>query len=367
MKKLVLCALLFVAVVMYAEAPAGYYAAAEGKTNTTLRTALAGVIDGHKVVSYDNLKELYKYSDTKENDNDTRNMLIDIYSKCTYTPGSGYCGSKECGGGYNREHSVPKSWFNEASPMYSDAFHLYPTSCYVNSYRGNYALGECSGGSKCTTNGMTGALGRRGSCTYPGYSAVVYEPDDKYKGDLARTYFYMATRYADQCSKWSGGMFGSDNNGFKTWAINMLLEWHRADPVSEKEKIRNEAIFGNKKYNTGAYSQGNRNPFIDHPELAEYIWGNKKGEAWYSGETPIRTVTFRELAIYPNPATDFVTITTEVPEMHYAIVSLSGQVLSQGTVASGEALSLGDLANGMYLIRLQADDKTHVAKIVVNK
>ncbi len=270
-------ALLIVAAALCAQPSATYYSSANGQSGDALRTALMNIIDGHTVVSYDNLKELYKYSDTKENDADTRNMLIDIYSECTYTPGSAYCGSGSCGG-YNREHSVPKSWFNEASPMYSDAFHLYPTSCYVNSYRGNYALGECSGGEKCTSNGMTEALGRRGSCTYPGYSAVVYEPDDKYKGDLARTYFYMATRYADQCSSWSGGMFGSDNNGFQTWAINMLLEWHRADPVSEKEKIRNEAIFGNTKYNTGAYSQGNRNPFIDYPCLAEYIWGNKKGE-----------------------------------------------------------------------------------------
>ncbi len=278
MKKLNLFfSLLFVAAALCAQPSATYYSSANGQSGDALRTALMNIIDGHTVVSYDNLKELYKYSDTKENDADTRNMLIDIYSECTYTPGSAYCGSGSCGG-YNREHSVPKSWFNKESPMYSDAFHLYPTSCYVNSYRGNYALGECSGGEKCTSNGMTEALGRRGSCTYPGYSAVVYEPDDKYKGDLARTYFYMATRYADKCSSWSGGMFGSDNNGFQTWAINMLLEWHRADPVSEKEKIRNEAIFGNTKYNTGAYSQGNRNPFIDYPCLAEYIWGNKKGE-----------------------------------------------------------------------------------------
>ena len=278
MKKLNLFfSLLFVAAALCAQPSATYYSSANGQSGDALRTALMNIIDGHTVVSYDNLKELYKYSDTKENDADTRNMLIDIYSECTYTPGSAYCGSGSCGG-YNREHSVPKSWFNKESPMYSDAFHLYPTSCYVNSYRGNYALGECSGGEKCTSNGMTEALGRRGSCTYPGYSAVVYEPDDKYKGDLARTYFYMATRYADKCSSWSGGMFGSDNNGFQTWAINMLLEWHRADPVSEKEKIRNEAIFGNTKYNTGAYSQKNRNPFIDYPCLAEYIWGNKKGE-----------------------------------------------------------------------------------------
>lgn len=271
MKKInLLCLLGLFSLMALAQVPAGYYSVAEGKQGDALRLALQDAIDNHTVVSYDALRYLYEYSDTE---NAAGSTIIDIYSTCGFPYTTSFCAGG-CGGGFNREHSVPKSWFNEATPMYSDAFHLYPTSCYVNSYRGNYALGVCANGTKCTTNSMTEALGRRGNCTYPGYSGVVYEPDDEYKGDLARTYFYMATRYANACSSWSGGMFGSDNNGFQTWAINMLLEWHRQDPVSTKEKIRNEAIYGNSTYNKGSYKQNNRNPFIDYPCLAEYIWGD---------------------------------------------------------------------------------------------
>ncbi len=179
MKKInLLCLLGLFSLMAFAEVPVGYYESAEGKQGDELRLALQDVIDNHTVVSYDNLKPLYIYSDTKNTESDAGTSLIDIYSTCGFVPGSGYCASSACGGGYNREHSVPKSWFNEATPMYSDAFHLYPTSCYVNSYRGNYAFGETSTGTKCTTKGMTEALGKRGASTFAGFSGTVYEPDD---------------------------------------------------------------------------------------------------------------------------------------------------------------------------------------------
>ena len=349
MKKSLLCALLFVAVAMYAEAPASYYAVAEGKTGEALRQALFNIITNHTNVGYKGLYNVYLTSDVTAD-----GKVWDMYSTCTWTH-QDKCGNYssvcDC---YNREHSVPQSWFGSASPMVADAFHVYPTDGKVNGQRSNYEYGECSGGTSLGGK----ALGRLGKSTFSGYTSrgTVFEPVDQYKGDFARTYFYMATCYADKCSKW-GNSFGS-NSGLDAYGVALFMKWHRNDPLSDKETNRNDAVYAKQK---------NRNPFIDHPELAEYIWGNKKGEAWYSGETPVKTVTFRELAIYPNPATDFVTITTEVPEMHYAIVSLSGQVLAQGTVASGESLSLGDLANGMYLLRLQADGKTQVTKIVVNK
>ncbi len=348
MKKLVLCSLLFVAVVMYAEAPAGYYAAAEGKTGEALRNALCGVIDGHKSVGYDGLYNVYPESDATPD-----GKVWDMYSKCNFDFSDEGSNQKKVCDCYNREHSVPQSWFGSGD-MKSDLFNVYPTDCRVNNFRGNLSYGETS--STAYVDNDSRALGHIGTSNFSGYSGKVYEPDDEYKGDFARTYFYVATRYKSNCSGW-GVTFGN-NSGLSTYGVNLFLKWHRQDPVSQKELDRNEAVYKH---------QRNRNPFIDHPELAEYIWGNKKGEAWYSGETPVKTVTFRELAIYPNPATDFVTITTEVPEMHYAIVSLSGQMLAQGTVASGESLSLGDLANGMYLLRLQADGKTQVTKIVVNK
>lgn len=116
------------------------------------------------------------------------------------------------------------------------------------------------------------ALGKLGTSTFAGYSGKVFEPVDEYKGDFARTYFYMAACYNDRISSWNSDMLAHNNYPvFSSWAVNLLLKWHRQDPVSEKERKRNDAVYAH---------QRNRNPFIDHPEMAEYIWGNKKGSAW---------------------------------------------------------------------------------------
>lgn len=248
-----------------------YYSAANNKSGDAIRTALEGIIDGHTVVSYDNLYLLYVASDSRPD-----GSLWDMYSTCSWQHGSKKCGnySKVCDC-YNREHSVPQSWFKEGSPMKSDAFHVYPTDGKVNNQRSNYMFGECSGGVSLNSD----ALGRLGSSTFTevSYSGKVFEPDDEYKGDFARTYFYMATRYASKCSSW-GNHFGSANSGLTNYSVALFLKWHREDPVSEKELIRNEAIYGNPTYNSTGYKQGNRNPFIDYPCLAEYIWGEHKGE-----------------------------------------------------------------------------------------
>jgi len=271
-----------------------YYASADGKSGETLRTALSAKIRPHTTVSYDALKYLFKWTDTYNNAGTT---IDDIYSFCDPAYTESWCAGT-CG--YNREHSVPKSWFGEASPLYSDAFHLYPTNCYVNSYRGNEPFGECANGTKCTTNGVQ-AKGRKGASTFPGHSVsgVVYEPDDEFKGDLARTYFYMVTCYmSSNFTQAEGGrtMFTYANGTaqLSNYSVDLLLKWHRQDPVSERELARNEVIYGNETLNKCSYKQGNRNPFIDYPELAEYIWGNKKGQSLslsslvspYNGGTP---------------------------------------------------------------------------------
>lgn len=271
-----------------------YYSSADGKKSDALRTALQDIIDNHTNIGYDNLKYLMKYSDTEEaNGTD----VVDIYSNCTFTSGATnltWASSGSVGDGMNREHTVPQSWFGEAVPMVGDAFHIYPTDCKANNNRSSYLYGEFSGAgtsyssSSCSESGKlsTGSSNSIASYTYGGktysptatHSGKVYEPADEYKGDIARGYFYMATRYANVCSSWSGGAFGSDNNGFKNYTAELMLKWHRLDPVSRKELIRNEVIYGNTKYNKGTRKQGNRNPFIDYPELVEYIWGDKKDQ-----------------------------------------------------------------------------------------
>jgi len=242
--------------------PPGYYDPAANLTGATLKTALYNIIKGHTAVSYDYLWTAFQTTDVR-----STGKVWDMYSNCTFTFGTNQCGSysNECDC-YNREHSWPKSWFNEATPMYTDLFHIVPTDGKVNGMRGNYPYGKVSSPTYTSANGS-----KLGPCSYPGYTGVVFEPIDEYKGDFARNYFYMATRYEDVISTWHS----NDPNAeavlqansfpvFETWFLNMLGEWNIADPVSPKEMDRNEAVYA---------IQHNRNPYIDHPEYVNLIWG----------------------------------------------------------------------------------------------
>ncbi len=266
--------LLYSGTAIHAQIPSGYYSSCEGKSGKSLLTALYNTISTHTTVSYDGLWEVYKTSDIRPN-----GKVWDMYSTKEWTVGAEHCGNYSAVGDcINREHSVPQSWFNSASPMKSDAFHVYPTDGKVNGQRSNYPYGECDNGSSLPSNGGIKPLGRTGTCTFPGYSGTVFEPDDEYKGDFARTYFYMATCYNDRISSWDGAIIaGNSYPCYSTWAVNLFLKWHRQDPVSQKEIDRNNAIYAH---------QNNRNPYIDYPELAEHVWGDKTTETW-SAESSI--------------------------------------------------------------------------------
>lgn len=256
---------------MTAQAPDGYYDSAKGKSGQSLLEALEAIVGTHTNVGYNALWNLYKKSDVTAD-----GYIWDMYSTAKFTPGKNQCGSySNIGDCYNREHSMPKSWFNEASPMVSDAFHIVPTDGKVNGQRSNYPYGECASGTTLSPNGNIRALGKLGTCTFPGYTGTVFEPDDQYKGDFARNYFYMAAAYNSRIGSWHSDMLaGNSYPAFTQWAINLLLKWSRQDPVSQKEIDRNNAIYA---------EQNNRNPFIDHPELIEYIWGNSTGTGWTPG------------------------------------------------------------------------------------
>lgn len=255
----------------FAAEPAGYYAACENQGGKSLLEALHATISKHSTVSYSGLWELYKTSDI-----DADGKIWDMYSTKRWTPGKEQCGSYSViGDCYNREHSMPKSWFNDESPMYSDAFHIYPTDGKVNGQRSNYPFGECANGTTVGSKGDVKPLGKLGVSTFEGYSGTVFEPDDQYKGDFARSYFYMAACYNDRIATWKSDMLAKNSFPvFSDWALNVLLKWHRQDPVSQKEIDRNEVVYG---------QQENRNPFIDHPEMVEYIWGDKSSGKWTSG------------------------------------------------------------------------------------
>ena len=249
-----------------AQAPAGYYSSTKGASGRNLKTAMFKVIGNHKDIGYDGLWKAFRDTDSRPD-----GTVWDMYSNTTKfrfgTDQDKGRHSKE-GDTYNREHSFPKSWFGDARPMHNDLFHLYPTDSYINGIRSNYAFGETDHPSKTSHNGFS----KFGRSSVPGYSGDVFEPNDEYKGDFARSYFYMATAYEDRFSKFSSPMLARNSYPcYQKWALDMLLRWAKEDPVSEKEIKRNNAVYKHQK---------NRNPFIDFPGLEQYVWGDKQNVAF---------------------------------------------------------------------------------------
>lgn len=269
----------------------GYYAGIGSETCADLKTALYNLINGHTQRSYASLWTTFQTTDDRSNDAGNSTIVWDMYtdnpngSETEFTFGSDQCGVNSGEGTcYNREHTFPKSWWggSTSATMHNDIFQVVPSDGWINSVRGNNPYGEVQAG---TENQITNNGSRSGSSsiTISGYSGLVFEPIDAYKGDIARIYFYMATRYETQIAGWENNSNASDAvlNGtafpaFEPWAIDMLVNWHNADPVSPKEVSRNEAIFD---------LQGNRNPFVDHPEYVDLIWGTCNGGG--GGNNPV--------------------------------------------------------------------------------
>ena len=299
-RNLLLVLAVMAALTAWADIPAGYYTNANGKSDEQLMAALEGIIYTHTQLDYNELWDCYVTTDMGND-----GYYIDMYSTCKYNHSSYHVGTASyVGQGLNREHSFPKSWFGgEVYPMYTDLMMIIPTDGFVNQRRSNYPYGVCNGTDAVTYTNEELGVTMLGKSTYNGYSAKVFEPDDEYKGDFARIYFYMVTCYKSDVANWPGcdQLDYLDNNykAFSNWSIQMLMEWHRADPVSAKELKRNEGVY---------VKQGNRNPYVDHPELAEYIWGTKQHSTWTDGgdipqpivkEVPVM-LSADETAVEPN-------------------------------------------------------------------
>lgn len=332
--------------------PEGYYAPAEGLTGTELKQALHDLIDDHSVATYAALWDQFFYTDRRSD-----GTIWDMYSDnpegeppYVYEFGTDQCGNYSGEGDcYNREHSFPKSWFGgEVEPMYTDLFHIYPTDGYVNNRRGNLPYGETTSPSWTSLNGS-----RVGSCSVSGYSGNVFEPIDAYKGDLARTYFYMAVRYFGEDGSWPGSDM-TDGAELLPWALDMLLDWHQCDPVSEKETARNDAVYE---------IQGNRNPFIDRPEWAEAVWD-------VSGGTGPATNVAGKIFLYPNPTAGEVSFFIPLQEKHTGmlrIYRLTGILLHEEKIPAwgSQRCDLSFLPPGVYVVEIQTSWGTFRAKLMV--
>jgi len=246
--------------------PNGYYNSVDHTAGTAnILSALNSIIGSHTVLNYNSLESYYEqtdfYSDT----------VWDMYSTCRFTMAEANKPQDEVCDGWNKEHLVCQSWFSGGGPK-SDLFNVYPTDARVNGMRSNYPYGEVNGAYGTGISKNNGhALGKVGSNTFSGYTGTVFEPHDDYKGDFARSFMYMAACYRTGSlnASYGSAMYTSSPTNFTAYAQNLLMKWHRDDPVSQKEIDRNQAVYG---------VQGNRNPFIDYPELAEYIWGARVGQ-----------------------------------------------------------------------------------------
>lgn len=339
--------------------PAGYYNSATG-TGYTLKTQLYNIIKDHNDPGYSALYTTYLTSDRDffyENDG----SVLDIYSEVpngadpfnySATNSGDRCGNYNTEGDcYNREHTIPQSVFNSEPPMYSDAHFVIPADGFVNAARGNLPFGRVTNPNYTSANGC-----KRGQNLNSGYSAgysgLVFEPIDEFKGDIARIYFYFATRYQNVITGWNYDMFnGTSNQVFTNQAINVLLTWHLQDPVSQREITRNNAIYN---------QQNNRNPFIDNPQYAMDIWGNLLSTSGVNA--------FEAVAVYPNPTNDgIINISASSAITEVSVYTIGGQRIMTLNMPfeSQNTLTLNNLYSGCYFIKLRADDRETVKKIIV--
>lgn len=355
-----------------AQAPAGYYNSATG-TGYTLKTQLYNIIKNHNNQGYAGLYTTFALSD-KDFYYENNGTLLDMYSEnpagqdaYEYQYGSsqqddGSGGTAE-GQKFNREHIVPQSYFSSELPMYADAHFIIPTDKYINGVRGNFPFSKVNSATNTFTNGS-----KKGSNLNSGYSAgytgVVFEPIDEFKGDIARMILYFATRYENQLSGFytstdaSSTQFkaifdGTANKAFSDTFLNILITWHNQDPVSQRETDRNNAIYSR---------QNNRNPYIDHPEYVQAIWG---GALSITSPNAISN----NIIVYPNPSnTNSVNIYSPVAIATVQVININGQVIN--TVVNPEMLNntytVANLTAGFYIMNITTGSTTVSKKFIIN-
>ncbi len=307
--------------------PPGYYDGVIGLSGMALRHGLHNLIDGHTAGSYSGALTSFQKTDIKPN-----GKVWDMYSDVPggtppyeYSFGQTGQGGSE-GLGYNREHTFPASWFGEDTPMYTDLWNLTPTDSRVNGYRANYPFGEVGSPTITSLNGC-----KVGPSVTAGYAGTVFEPIDAYKGDLVRMNFYMCTRYFGEDGSWPGSP-SVDGAEMLPWAIAQYLDWAQADPVSWKERMRNGAIY---------LIQGNRNPFVDHPEFLTLIYDSSSVVGVGDGAIAAGA-TLRLRANVPNPFQARTTITFDLARsapVSLVVYDVAGRRVR--TLVDGAALDAG--------------------------
>ncbi len=309
---------------LYAQIPTGYYDAAQGKTGEQLKAALHNIIKGHTEYSY---KQLWDILSASDEDPKNHNNVILIYT------GISRAKSKHGGntGDWNREHVWAKSHgnFGTTPPAGTDAHHIRPADVRVNGLRGHLDF----------DNGGTLVAGTD-SCYKDDNS---FEPRDAVKGDVARMIFYMATRYEGDNGEPDLEVVDHVNTypNPEIGKLSTLLQWNAQDPPDNFERHRNNVIYSD--------YQRNRNPYIDHPEYIQAIWG---------GPSAIKKNPELLLSVYPNPVVDKLFVESgETQTMDFQLFNILGQMVVSGKIRNGQnQVDLTGTQPGLYFLRLTEEN-----------
>lgn len=382
-KNITLITFLLCSLIGWAQIPAGYYNTATG-TGLTLKTNLKKIIDNvsdgipsehlHADQGYAALWTLYTHTAFRDNYYENDGSLLDLYSEnpsgadpYTYSTTTQQCGSYSGEGDcYNREHLIPQSYFDgyAINPMKNDPFFVVPSDGKVNNDRNNLPFGKVGTATYTSQNGSKRGNGLNSGYAL-GYSGIVFEPIDEFKGDVARAFFYFATRYEDNMDEFyssanaatceAKNMFdGSIGRVFTNPFLDILVKWHTDDPVSAKEIAINNDIYYN--------HQSNRNPYIDHPEYVGIIWNSFLGSDSFAFENSI--------SVYPNPAIHnevYVSTTTELKSI--VLYNINGQIIQEinnPSKVENDTYKLANLPKGFYLLQLSSENATTTKKVLVN-
>ena len=323
---------LFLGFTLAAQVPDGYYAPAAGLKGKALKTALYNIIKGQKTYPYTSSSETDVWDILKETDRDTANPdnVILFYTGRSVNAAQEYNNRK----GWSREHVWAKSRgnFGTNPPAGTDVNNLRPADISVNSTRNNRWYDTCS--VMVYDNGV--ATG-----SYKSDTRWVWQPRKEVIGDAARMIFYMATRYEGENGEPDLQIIDylpSDKRSKEPLfaMLHTLLKWNTEDPVDNFERHRNDVVYS---------YQHNRNPFIDHPEYVQLIWGDSA----VSGVIPHGKKVF---TTYPNPVVSTLRFSGAGQDVK-SLYSMQGRLL-KSTLSN--QMRVGDLPAGLYFVVFR--DKT---------
>ena len=381
--------------------PGTYYNGIDSnQTCSNLKTALMNLISNDHHLNYGDIDDYYNRTDLKPAEFPfTGSIVVERYcseiptglDSCNFryndmTPGvRSFCFTGGTAAAYcicfAKEHVFPSSWFDDSTLMRTDMHYLWPADSKANNDKSNFPLGYVRPTATSTSYNGT-KVGRSDAARNYGYIGAkdtlvsnnnniynkVFEPIDSFKGDFARAYLYVATRYGNRIGNWEnldpiGSMVISNTSytGLEPWILQLCVQWHKQDPPSAFEIKRNDSVFA---------IQGNRNPYIDFPAWVEKAYGlNGSGICL---PTAIRTNKTLEFTTFPNPANNTINIqfsgsTISDKNAVIEINDLIGQAILQQNIVLNketESVDISNLAKGIYLLNIKNAGQNNVVRFI---